>query len=262
MWRRFLGSTVLAALALGALTALAQRKWKIHDEDRPQPKVIDPGMASTQENAGRPPSDAIVLFDGRDLSKWQSRDGGPPKWKVGNGYMETFRGAGYLVSKEPYGDCQLHVEFATPTPAVGTSQGRGNSGIYLMGKYEIQVLDSYENKTYPDGQASAVYGQYPPLVNASRKPGEWQSYDIVFHAPRFDGSGGVTRRATVTVLHNGVLVQDHVELVGPTEHKVRVPYQQHPEKLPLALQDHGNPVRFRNIWIREIPSEPPDVAQP
>jgi hypothetical protein len=250
-------------LAASTATAMAQRQWKIHDMDRPQPKVIDPASPSTQAEAGRPPSDAVVLFDGKDLSKWQAREGGgPAKWKVENGYMETFKGAGYIATRESFGDCQLHVEFRTPVPATGESQARGNSGVFLMSLYEIQVLDSYENKTYADGAASAVYGQYPPQVNASRRPGEWQTYDIVFHAPRFDGAGKVTRPARATVLHNGVLVQDNVELVGPTANKVRLPYKAHPDKLPLALQDHGNPVRFRNIWIREIAAEPPPVPVP
>jgi hypothetical protein len=262
MPRRFVMAASLLAFALAAPTLFGQRKWKIHDMERPQPPVVDPGSASTQTEPGHAPSDAIVLFDGKDLSKWQAREGGPAKWKVENGYMETFRGAGYAITRDAFGDCQLHVEFATPAPPAGDGQGRGNSGIYLMGKYEIQVLDSYQNTTYPDGQAAAVYGQYPPQVNASRPPGRWQTYDIVFHAPRFDSNGKLSRPARVTVLHNGVLAQDNVELVGPTEHKVRAPYEKHPEKLPLALQDHGNPVRFRNIWIRQIPAEPPEVAQP
>ncbi|MGB6682272.1 MAG: DUF1080 domain-containing protein, partial [Candidatus Acidiferrum sp.] len=159
---------------------------------------------------------------------------------------------GYIYTKQAFGDCQLHVELREPTPPHGESQERGNSGVFLMGLYEVQVLDSYENKTYADGQASALYGQYPPLVNASRPPGQWQWYDIVFHGPRFGPGGKLLRKAHVTVFHNGVLVQDNVELTGPTENGARPPYKAHPEKLPLALQDHGDPVRFRNIWIREL----------
>ncbi|HEX4545451.1 MAG TPA: DUF1080 domain-containing protein, partial [Candidatus Acidoferrum sp.] len=206
---------------------------------------------STQESPGRPPSDAVILFDGKDLSKWSHKDGSPAKWKVANGYLETVPKTGYIYTRDAFGDCQLHVEFDEPVPPQGESQGRGNSGVFLMGLYEIQVLDSYENRTYADGQAGAVYGQYPPLVNASRPPGQWQSYDIVFHGPRFDKAGKLLRPARVTVLHNGVLVQDNVEPSGPTANGQRPPYSPQPDRLPLALQDHGQPVRFRNIWIRE-----------
>jgi hypothetical protein len=226
-------------------------KWKIHDPNRPVPPIIDPGTASAQEAPGRPPSDAVVLFDGKDLSRWVSQDGSAPKWKVENGYMEVAPKTGYLSTRDSFGDCQLHVEFSEPVPAVGESQERGNSGVFLQGLYEIQVLDSYENKTYADGQAAAVYGEYPPLVNASRPPGQWQTYDIVFHRPHFK-DGKVTVPARVTVLHNGVLVQDNVSLTGPTAHGERPPYKPGPDKLPLQLQDHGNPVRFRNIWVREL----------
>src|SRR6266852_4748219 len=182
--------------------AQVDTKWKIHDPDRPLPPVIEPGTASTQDAPGRPPSDAVVLFDGKDLSKWAHKDGSAAKWKVENGYIYT---------REAFGDCQLHVEFAEPVPPKGESQERGNSGVFLMGLYEIQVLDSYENKTYADGQAASVYGQYPPLVNASRAPGQWQSYDIVFRGPRFAKDGKLLGPARVTVLHDGVLVQDNVE---------------------------------------------------
>ena len=240
----------LPALAL----AQVDTRWKIHDPNRPLPRIVDPGTPSTLESPGQPPSDAVVLFDGKDLSRWAHKDGSPAKWKVENGYAEVVPKTGYIYTREPFGDCQLHVEFAEPVPPTGEGQERGNSGVFLMGLYEIQVLDSYENKTYADGQAAAVYGQYPPLVNASRPPGQWQSYDILFHGPRFDKSGKRLRLARVTLLHNGVLVQDNVELTGPTAHGSRPPYKPHAEKLPLALQDHENPVRFRNIWIRELPS--------
>lgn len=229
-------------------------KWKIHDESRPVPPIVTPGTASTQETPGRAPSDAVVLFDGRDLSNWADKEGKPARWKVENGYMEVVPEAGYIYSREAFGDCQLHVEFSEPTPPHGDGQDRGNSGVYLHGLYEIQVLDSYENKTYADGQASAVYGQYPPQVNASRPPGQWQTYDIIFHGPRFSGAK-LSRPARVTVFHNGVLVQDNVALSGPTEHGQRPPYKPGPDKLPLALQDHGDPVRYRNIWIRELHEE-------
>jgi 3-keto-disaccharide hydrolase len=253
--RKFLPAAAMTLL-LGVVPAISNAqvdtKWKIHDMDRPVPAVVDPGSASTPDAPGHAPSDAVQLFDGKDLSKWAHKDGSPAKWKVENGYAEVAAKTGYIYTRESFGDCQLHVEFSEPVPPKGESQERGNSGIFLMGLYEIQVLDSYENKTYADGQASSVYGQYPPLVNASRPPGQWQTYDIVFHGPRFDASGKLTRPAHVTVLHNGVLVQDNVELTGPTEHHQRPPYKAHAEKLPLGLQDHGNPVRYRNIWIREL----------
>ncbi len=242
----------MTPLAFVALLAGGVGDWPQHDRNRPQPKVVDPGTASTPDTPGRPPSDAVVLFDGKDLSRWRGSDGSPAKWKVGNGYFEVVKGTGGIETAQSFGDCQLHVEWATPSPAVGEDQDRGNSGVFLMGRYEVQVLDSYKAITYPDGQAGALYGQYPPLVNPTRPPGEWQTYDIVFHGPRFDAAGKLTRSARATVLLNGVLVQDDAELVGPTAHKTRPPYAPHPQKQPLGLQDHGHPVRFRNIWIREL----------
>ena len=219
--------------------------------DRPQPRVVDPGPFTT---SARPPSDAIILFDGTSLKNWRSADAAdaPAKWQVAAGYMEVAPGTGSIATKEGFGDVQLHVEWAAPTPPKGEGKERGNSGVFLMGKYEVQVLDSYRNKTYPDGQAGAIYGQYPPLVNASRPPGQWQTYDIVFHRPRFDSQGKVERPARMTVFYNGVLVQDDMALVGPTSHGERAPYAAHPDKLPLSLQDHGNRVRYRNIWVREL----------
>ena len=199
-----------------------------------------------------PPSDAVLLFDGLTLDKWRHGDGRPAAWKVQDGYFEVVPGTGDLVTVQPFGDCQLHVEWATPSPTQGSDQEPGNSGVYLMSLYEIQILDSYRNQTYPVGQAAAVYGEYAPLVNASRAPGEWQTYDIILHGPRFGDSGEVLQRATVTVLHNGVLVQDHVALTGATGLPDNPPDQPHPDKMPLRLQDHGQPVRFRNIWIREL----------
>src|SRR5450432_384232 len=253
--KKSLSTAVLAFLLLSLVQlslAQAPMQWKIHDLNRPVPAVIDPGTASTPDAAGHPPSDAVVLFDGKDLSQWADKDGKPARWKVENGYMEVAAGTGYIATHDSFGDCQLHVEFAEPSPGVGESQERGNSGVFPMGLYEIQVLDSYRNKTYADGQASAVYGQYPPLVNASLPPGQWQAYDIVFHGPRFTQDGKLLRPARVTVLHNGVVTDDNVELTGPTGHGERPPYKAHPTKLPLTLQNHGNPVRFRNIWIREL----------
>lgn len=230
----------------------AVNRWKPHDETRPRPPVIHPGHPSTLEQPGDAPSDAVVLFDGSDLSQWQMADGDPPEWKLGKGFFEVIKGTGTLQTKGNFGDCQLHVEWASPVRIQGEGQGRGNSGVFFMGRYEIQVLDSYDNVTYADGQAAAVYGQYPPLVNASLPPGEWQAYDIVFHRPRFDDTGKLYKPARITVFHNGVLVQDDVELVGPTAHKTRPPYEPHPDRLPIQLQDHGNPVRYRNIWIRDL----------
>jgi len=251
MTRKFPPLPAVLILLVQLSTAQAPMKWKIHDLNRPLPPVITPGTASTQDTPGNPPSDATVLFDGKDLSRWVDSDGKPAKWKVENGYMEVAAKTGNISTRDSFGDCQLHVEFAEPSPPSGESQERGNSGVFLHGLYEIQVLDSYENKTYADGQASAVYGQYPPQVNASRPPAQWQTYDIIFHGPRFTGSK-LLRPARVTVLHNGVLVQDNVELTGPTAHGERPPYKSTPEKLPLQLQDHGNPVHYRNIWIREL----------
>jgi hypothetical protein len=192
------------------------------------------------------------LFDGRELSKWLGRDGGPAKWAVRDGYMEVVPGAGAIHTARGFGDVQLHVEWSAPNTPKGSDQDRGNSGVFLMERYEVQVLDSYGNETYPDGQAAAVYGQYPPLANASRAPGEWQSFDIVFHRPRFRADGTLLRPASLTVLHNGVLVQDGVTLTGPTAHQRRPPYELHPDRLPLSLQDHEHPVRYRNLWVREL----------
>jgi hypothetical protein len=206
----------------------------------PEPPVIDPG------GPGTPPSDAIRLFDGKDLNQWE----GGESWIIKDG-VATIRG-GAITSKQAFGDCQLHLEWAAPKKIEGEGQGRGNSGIYLQGLYEIQVLDSYENATYPDGQAAALYKQSPPLVNACRKPGEWQSFDIIFQAPRFDDAGRLKRPGHLTVLHNGVLVQNHVKIEGTTSWDQAPAYSPHAEKLPLHIQDHGNPVRFRNIWIREL----------
>ena len=250
--RWVLGVTV--ALAGFAMPVLGQMgNWPIHSTDRPQAPVVDPGP---YRGPTPPPSDAIVLF-GTDLSAWQAEKGGPAAWRVANGYLEVVSKTGNMTTRQGFGDCQLHVEWATPTPPHGESQERGNSGVYLMSLYEVQVLDSYKNVTYPDGQAAALYGQYPPLANASRAPGEWQTYDIVFRRPRFDEQGKVLRPARVTVLHNGVLVQDNVALTGPTAHKARPPYQKHADRLPILLQDHSYPVRYRNIWVREIPESAP-----
>ncbi len=246
LFAALLGVTVAAQTS----SRLAEMgKWPIHDESRPMPPVIDPGPAPASAPV---PSDAVVLFDGRDLSGWTTVKGEPARWAVRDGYMEVVKGTGSIKTTRGFGDCQLHVEWASPAAAVGSGQDRGNSGVFLMETYEVQVLDSYGSKTYADGSAGAIYGQYPPLVNASRKPGEWQTYDIVFTAPRFDANGAGVSPAFLTVFHNGVLVQDHEQLTGPTAHKARPPYKAHGDRLPIMLQDHSHPVRFRNIWVREL----------
>ena len=225
--------------------------WRVHDSKRPQPRVVTPGTFSSQEQAGTPPSDAIILFDGTDLSGWKAKDGTDAKWKVENGYMEAVAKAGDITSKAEFGDVQLHVEWASPAVVESSSQGRGNSGVFLMGRYEFQVLDCYQNTTYADGTTGGIYGQYPPLVNACRKPGEWQVYDIVWIAPRFAGDQLISP-ASATVFLNGVVLHNAKLLQGPTQHKKTTKYEVHPEVGPLKLQDHNNPVRFRNIWYRPL----------
>jgi hypothetical protein len=248
----FIGAVIIACQGESPMESKAQSDipWKVHDPDRPMPPVIDPGPAGPQAPA---PSDAVVLFDGTDLSLWEDAKGNPARWKVEDGAMEVVKKTGSIRTKDRFGSCQLHVEWASPAEVSGESQGRGNSGVFLMEIYEVQVLDCYQNATYADGMTASIYGQYPPAVNACRPPGEWQSYDIIFHRPIFDEDGKLKRPAYMTVFHNGVLVQDHMELTGPTAHKARPPYKAHADKLPISLQDHGNPVRFRNIWIRELP---------
>jgi hypothetical protein len=233
--------------------------WAIHDRNRPQPKRVEPGTFSSADQPGRPPSDAIVLFDGtaESLAKWESENkdgspGGPTKWVVKDGAMECVPQSGYIRTKEHFGDCQLHVEWAAPTNVKGDGQGRGNSGIFLMGLCEVQVLDNYDNPTYADGFATSVYGVNPPMANALRAPGEFQMIDIVFRRPVYQ-NGKVVDPGYVTVFCNGVLVQDHTPLEGPGGHLKRTAPGPFPPKGPLRLQDHGNPVRFRNIWYRELP---------
>lgn len=243
----------------GLVMAQTPSRWRAHEMGRPRPPVVTPGASMLP---AAPPSDALVLFDGRNFDAWQGEDGGAPRWTLGDGYFETVGGAGMLVTKQAFGDVQLHIEWSAPLPVVGRGQGRGNSGVFFMGQYEVQVLDSYQNDTYPDGQAAALYGQYPPMVNAMRPPGEWNSYDIVFRRPRFDPTGALVQPARLTVFHNGVLVQDAAELLGPTLWLQYTPYASHPDRLPLSLQDHGNPVRFRNIWLRELPEFTPAGPMP
>lgn len=213
----------------------------------PIPKLVNPGKQDHQ-----PPSDAIVLFNGKDLSEWTNMKGGPATWKLHDNSMIVTKGGGDIRTKKTFGDCQLHIEWKTPAIIESEGQGRGNSGVFLMGLYEVQVLDSYNNRTYSNGQAGSIYKQYIPLVNASRQPGEWQTYDIIFTAPRFNSDGSLRSPAYCTVLHNGVLIQNHVELKGATVYIGQPSYKKHGDKEPIVLQDHGNPVEYRNIWVREL----------
>jgi hypothetical protein len=262
---------VAPAAAQGvALTDSAPSRWRQHELDRPHAPPVAP--AST---LGAPPADAIVLFDGRDLSAFvaarppapgaPAAEPAPPTWKVENGYVEAVPRGGSIRTKESFGDIQLHAEWAAPNPPMLTGQNRGNSGIILMGQYEIQVLDSYgRTDTYADGTAGSIYGQYPPLVNASRPPGEWQTYDIYFRRPRFRSDGSLQEPARATVVLNGVLVQNNEIIYGPTAPTPPYRYAAHADSLPLTLQDHGQPVRFRNIWVRRITArpEPPPGYEP
>ena len=253
---RYVVVALLAAHALMPDDARAQRRnpepnltdWPQHSMDRPRPPIVDPvwylGPAPV-------PSDAIVLFDGSDLSRWEKDGGGAPGWTVRDGYMEVAPGTGSIHTRQAFGDVQLHVEWSSPNPPHGSGQDRGNSGVFLQGWYEVQIVDTYGNDTYPDGMAGGLYGQFPPLVNPIRPPGQWNVYDIVFRAPRFHDDGTLASPARLTVLFNGVLVQDDQELIGPTSHGGRAPYRAH-GNLGIGLQDHEHPVRFRNIWVREL----------
>jgi len=223
----------------------AQKPEETEDWSR-KPPIVTPG----KNNA--PPSDATVLYRGpQDIINWVEDNGNPVRWKAEDSLTVTER-TGSIKTKQPFGDVQLHIEWRSPSEVKGTGQGRGNSGIFLMGKYEVQVLDSYDNETYPNGQAASVYKQHIPLVNASTPPGTWQTYDIFFQAPKFNADSTLSTPGYVTVVHNGVLVQNHVELKGPTEYIGKPVYKYHNSKMPLGLQNHGNPVSYRNIWIREL----------
>ncbi len=227
------------------------QQWRVHDSARPRPPKVTPGPYFMEA----PPSDAIVLFNGKDLSQWVSmvRGGAPqaPRWKVENGYIEIVPKTGRLMTKEKFGDCQLHVEWMVPKEATGQGQGRGNSGIELMTRYEIQVLESHDNLTYADGGAGSIYGVWPPIVNPARPQGEWNVYDVYFEAPRFE-DGQVVKPAALTLFFNGVLVQDHRTYLGTTVWRNVGKYTPHGVEEPLSLQDHSQPVRFRNIWIRRV----------
>ncbi|HYO82247.1 MAG TPA: DUF1080 domain-containing protein [Bryobacteraceae bacterium] len=250
---------ILLAVAVTALQNLDQgegdgyddtpvipgQQWKVHDKHRPRPAVVTPGAGP-----GQAPSDAIVLFDGSDLSRWEPQ-GDTQTWTVKDGYVECVPHKGDLITKDSFGDVQLHIEWASPNEIDGTGQNRGNSGVILMKRYEVQVLDSWNNPTYADGQAGAIYGWWPPRANASRAPGEWQTYDIIFEAPRFSGDALQTP-AHVTVLHNGALLHHRREIGGPMAHRVVRKYEPHPEEQPLLLQNHNTRVRYRNIWVRKL----------
>jgi hypothetical protein len=263
-------TSIASALAVLAAAVLAQQaklpdqgftdtpilpglKWHVHDPARPHPPVVTPGATP-----GAPPSDAIVLFDGKDLSRWQQEGKGAEqgkmvaaKWPVKNGYFEVGPDTGDLITKDKFGDIQLHIEWSEPPDQKGISQAHGNSGVIIMHRYEIQVLGAYKNPTYADGQAGAIYGQWPPLANPARPDGEWQVYDIVFEAPKFEGNK-LVKPAFQTVLMNGVLMHNRKEVMGAMVYRQVATYTPHGREEPLALQDHHNPVRFRNIWVRRL----------
>lgn len=237
----------LSPLVIVSIAAAAQKEPALTEIWQPEPRVITAG-----KTAADAPSDAIVLFGGKDLAEWQGKDGRPAKWKLENDAMTVTKGAGEIRTRKSFGDCQLHIEWRSPAEVKGQGQGRGNSGIFLMGLYELQVLDSYNNRTYSNGQAGSIYKQIPPLVNACRKPGEWQTYDIIFTAPRFNKDSSVQSQGRITVLHNGVLVQNNAAIWGATQYIGIATNTWHKEKEPIILQDHGDAVSFRNIWIREL----------
>jgi hypothetical protein len=245
--------TLMALLA--SITFIAQAQEidrskgdpKLSEYYNPEAPVVTPG-----KTAHDAPSDAIVLFDGKNFSNWEGDKNQPIGWTMENGAMIVKGGSGGIKTKRGFGDCQMHIEFRTPAEVKGDGQGRGNSGIFLMGKYELQVLDNYNNKTYVNGQAGSMYKQLPPMVNACRPPGEWQTYDIIFTAPRFYDDGRLKSQARITVIHNGVLVQNNTTIWGSTEYIGSPVYKKHSDKEPIFLQDHGNPTAFRNIWIREL----------
>ena len=252
--RKLFAAVALAVVGVGVGSVLAQREYK-SGVVWPEPALVTPAPI---DQPGAPPSDAVVLFDGKTLDKWTNGD----KWVIADG-AATVKG-GDITTKDKFGDCQLHVEFATPAVVKGNGQGRGNSGVFLMGRYEVQVLDSVDNKTYFDGQCASLYKQTPPMVNVCRKPGEWQTYDILFAAPKFGDDGKVTKPGYATVIHNGVCVQNHFELQGSTNYDKPAAYEKHADREPIRLQNHGDLVKYRNIWIREIKplvGKPPETKK-
>jgi hypothetical protein len=248
MTRHFYAIGILSLFAMTAFAQQVQGDPKKTEVWEPVPAMVTPGKTPAAA-----PADAIVLFDGKNLNQWQAKKGGAAKWKLEpDGAMTVVKGTGDIMTKQGFGSCQLHIEWRTPAKIESEGQGRGNSGIFLMGRYELQVLDSYNNRTYANGQAGSIYKQHIPLVNASRKPGEWQVYDVIFTAPTFFSDGNMASPAKFTVFHNGVLIQNNVELRGNTVYIGQPFYEAHGNKEPIILQDHGNPVSFRNIWIREL----------
>jgi 3-keto-disaccharide hydrolase len=234
-------------LILFANNLFAQKDPKTTEVWAPEPKVITPAA-----KIGDAPSDAIILFNGKDGSAWQHEKGDDVKWTIADNILTVKSGSGNIQTKQKFGDCQLHIEWRTPAEVKGEGQGRGNSGIFLMGRYELQILDNYNNKTYPNGQAGSIYKQHIPLVNVCRPPGEWQVYDVIFTAPRFSDNGSVIEPARITVIQNGVLVQNNATIWGPSQYIGLPVYEKHAAKESIGLQDHGNPTSFRNIWIREL----------
>lgn len=241
----FIAIAIILCTGLNNLNA-QEGDPKLTEVWKPVPAIVTPG-----EN-GEAPSDALLLFDGKNLDEWTNVKGEKAAWKVENGTMTVAGGSGAIKSKQKFADFQLHIEWRTPSVVAGEGQGRGNSGILIQERYEVQVLDSYDNLTYSNGQAGSIYKQHIPLVNASKKPGEWQTYDIIFSAPRFNDDGSLKEAAYITVIHNGVLIQNHVKIKGGTRYIGQPEYEKHQLRESLLLQDHGNPVSFRNIWVREL----------
>jgi hypothetical protein len=229
-------------------------KWHVHDAERPQPVKVTAGTCSTEERAGLPPSDADVLFDGKDLSKWKNAHDGPAPWTIRDGYLEVAPKTGDIYTREEFGDIQLHVEWRTPASLKPGNVWQGNSGVFLFGVYELQVFESSRNLIYADGQAGAIYGQYPPLANPSRDPGQWQVYDIIFNPARFK-EGKLEAPAYITVFQNGVVVQNHTAIMGETRHRTFPRYTDRGKQGPIKLQDHGDLVRYRNIWVRALKNQ-------
>lgn len=246
-----LGLSAFAATAAFLLAAAPQssvqekKEWGVHDMNRPQPAMVDAGAH------GKAPSDAIVLFDGKSLEKWTGNKD-TAAWEIKDGYFQVKAGSGNIRTREGFGSCQFHIEWMVPETCKCESQHGCNSGLFFMDRYELQILGSNPNKTYPDGMAGAMYGQYPPLVNACRPNGQWNTYDVVFHAPKFNADGSLAKAGTMTVMFNGVLVQDHSEIWGATAHAAKAKYSAHEPKLPIGLQDHGDPLCFRNVWLRPL----------
>ena len=240
-------------LLLGSDAKDQYMKWKVHDKDRPHPQVVDPGFAGAGPFTGKAPSDAVVLFDGSSADAFRTYEGKPISWDVVDGCLVVKPGAGDVWTKQSFGDIQLHVEYMIPGRGDDRSQANnGNSGLYIMDRYEVQVINNKMPGIYADGMAGAIYGQFPPMVNADRGLNKWQSYDIIFNRPHFDNAGNLIKPAAVTIFQNGVLVQNHQEIMGPTVYGQRTSYSMHGDALPIKIQNHADPVHYRNIWVRDI----------